>query len=247
MTRLVNAGVDARLDEDTDEKVHAKLLVADDDVALVGSTNWSASAIDANRECNLLLTGGATPEYLAAWHDDLWDRPGVRTPPDVEQPDDAVTIALTDDALLPALLASIGAAEERIDFTLYATFLQPTNLDAPAMQVFGALGDAASRGVDVRGVADWSDWNSGNNDSNDEAVDWLEARGVRMRWDEPGVNMHAKAWLMDDVVQIQTANVSSSGFLYNREAGATTTDAEVVEDLAGWFQGLWDESTEQPP
>ncbi len=242
--RLDAVGVEARLDTSEDDKLHVKLIIADDS-ALVGSTNWSTSAIDYNSECNLLLTGVGGPAYLDAWYDDLWTNPRARLAPDVAQTDETTT-ALVDDDLLESLVPLIDSATSRIDFTLYATYLQPQNLGSPAMQVFGALGEAAGRGVDVRGVADWSDWNSQNNESNIEAVDWLEARGVQMRWDRPSVNMHAKAFGIDDTVQIQSANVSTSGFEANHEGGARTTEPTVVADFDAWFEALWSSSTEQP-
>lgn len=246
IARLEATGIDARTDGSSETKLHVKMLIADGHTALVGSTNWSASSIDVNRECNFLLDGAAAA-YLGSWYEDLWADPDVRLTPDARQRDDATTVALVDDDLLPALVDRIEAATERVDFTLYATYLQPTNLDSPAMQVFGALGDAATRGVPVRGVADWSNWNEGNNESNTEAVTWLRERGVQMRWDRESINMHAKAFVIDDVVQVQSANVSTSGFELNREAGGWSADPDVVEDFDAWYAGLWDESSEDPP
>jgi len=245
VARFVDAGIDARFDGSSD-KLHVKMLIADGTTALVGSTNWSSSAIEINRECNLRVRGNAAA-YLAAWYDDVWDDPNDRHPPASSQDPDASTLALADDALLPALLSHIEGATRRVDFTLYATYLQPSNLDSPAMQVFGALADAAARDVPVRGVVDWSGWNQTNNESNTQAVLWLRARGVEIRWDRASINMHAKAFAMDDVVQIQSANVSTSGFELNREAGAWTVQESVVEDFDDWYAGLWDESTPDPP
>ncbi|MCP4869764.1 MAG: hypothetical protein GY898_13715 [Proteobacteria bacterium] len=247
IARLEDLGIEARTDGSESTKLHVKMLIADDGAAaLVGSTNWSASSIDINRECNLRLEGDAA-RYLAGWYDSLWDDPHGRDAPAIAQLADATTVALVDDDLLPALVDRIDAATERVDFTLYATYLQPTNLDAPAMQVFGALGDAAGRGVPVRGVADWSNWNDTNNASNTEAVQWLRDRGVEIRWDRTSINMHAKTFAIDDVVQIQSANVSTSGFETNREGGAWTADPDVLTDFDAWYAGLWGESTEEPP
>lgn len=244
LDRLLALGVDARFDG-SDDKLHAKMVIGDDR-ALAGSTNWSTASIDYNRECNFDLQPGPPADYLKAWYDDIWDNPYARSTPEGGASDD-LTTALVDDDLLPILLDQIDVATDRVDFTLYATYLQPDNLSSPAMQVFGALADAASRGVPVRGVADFADWNPGNTESNEEAVNWLRARGVEMRWDRPGINLHAKTFAMDDVLQVQSANVSTSGFEINREVGGRTTEETALADFDAWFDELWDESTEAQP
>jgi phosphatidylserine/phosphatidylglycerophosphate/cardiolipin synthase-like enzyme len=242
--RLVARGVHARLDDRADVRVHAKTLVADGRDALVGSTNWSSASIDFNHECNLRLQGGAGAAYVGDWLRGVIDGATGRAAPSAAQ--EGPARALVDDDLLPSLLGRLEAATERVDFVLYATFLQPTNPSAPAMQVFQAIADASARGVTVRGVADWSDWNGGNNERNADAVAWLRERGVPMRWEDPAINTHAKTFLIDGELQVQSANVSTSGFTTNREVGAVTAEPGPVEAYRAWFDALWGSSTEEP-
>ena len=244
--RLVALGVDARLDGLPDTKMHAKSFVADGTTALVGSTNWSDSSIAYNHECNLLLTGGPPAAFVDLWFEGVWEDAGQRGIPEVDQSGSPRLKALADGALLPSLLDAIEGAQREVSFTMYATALQPTNPGAPAMQVFAALMDAAGRGVPVRGVAEWSDWQEDNNRRNEEAVDWLEAGGVDMRWERADVITHAKTFLVDDWIQVQSANLSSSGFSYNHEVGAATDLAEPVADYRVWFDALWSTSTDAP-
>lgn len=244
VTRLTERGVGAQLDTRAGTRVHSKVLVADGRDALVGSTNWSSAAIDFNHECNLRLQGGAGAGYVGDWLRGVLDGSTDRSSPGSSQ--DGPAIALVDDDLLPSLLGRLDAATERIDFTLYATFLQPNNLSAPAMQVFGAIANAHERGVTVRGVADWSDWNEPNNERNAEAVAWLRERGVPMRWEDPRINTHSKVFLIDDELQVQSANVSTSGFEQNREVGAVTPEQGPIDAFVAWFEPLWSESTEEP-
>ncbi len=239
-------GIDARIDFDQDTRLHGKMLIADRDLVLLGSTNWSNSSIRHNRECNLLAYRSQSATYLRSWFEGLLSDPGDREPPDLGQDSPEEFSALVDDQILEHLLQRLDAAQFQIDFTLYATYLQPTNLQAPAMKLFSALTEAAERGVAVRGVADWSDWNHDNNDSNRAAVQWLRARGVEMRWDEPDVTTHAKVFRIDDAVQVQSANVSSGGFRWNREVAGWTGDSSVVDDVAAWFEPLWDASMAEP-
>lgn len=235
--RLKARGVDVQIDSLPGTKVHAKVLVADGDDALLGSTNWSTSSINYNHECNLRLREGPGPAVVATWLGQIWDEPWTRPAPGIDQAG-PVTV-LVDDGLLPSLLMHLDAAREVIDFTMYATFLQPNNLDSPAMQVFGALVDAQARGVTVRGVAEWSDWNEGNNERNAEAIDWLGERGVEVRWESAQTITHAKVFRIDDGLQVQSANVSTSGFEGNHEVAAFTLEEEPREAFDAWFETLW--------
>ena len=240
-------GIEASLDSSSSRAVHVKMIVADGDTAIVGSTNWSSAALDDNGECNLILRTGQAPAYFDAWFAQLWQDSGVREAPTLDQADGLPGLGLVNDDLLPHLLARIEEAVDSIDFTLYATYLQPNNPSAPAMQVFSALGDAAARGVAVRGVADFTEWNPGNNDSNQDAVTWLRDRDITMRWDDPNTNMHAKTFRIDDGLQVQSANVSSGGLSQNHEGAVWTEDPQVLSDWSDWWNGLWESSTHIRP
>jgi len=243
---MITRGVDAILDDDTDVRLHAKIIIVDSERVMLGSTNWSNSSIRNNRECNVLAERTDAATYLTDWYQGLLADPGDREPPAVGQASADFT-ALVDDELLSNLLDQIQAAQSSIDFTLYATFLQPNNSDAPAMQLFEALTSAAARGVTVRGIADYSDWNHSNNESNEDAVQWLRARGVEMQWEDAQITTHAKLFRIDNGLQIQSANISSGGFRWNREVGAWTNHDGVLTAAEQWFEGLWSMSTLATP
>ena len=243
---MTTRGIDALLDDDQQVKLHAKMILADSEQVMLGSTNWSNPSIRNNRECNVLAQRPEAATYLERWYHGLRDAPAEREPPQLPQNSPDFT-ALVDDQLLSNLLTRIEQAQGSVDFTLYATWLQPSNPSAPAMQVFEALTSAAARGVVVRGVADYSNWNYDNNESNQDAVQWLRARGVEVRWEDAETTTHAKVFRIDAGLQIQSANISSSGFRWNREVGAWTNHASVVVDINRWFEALWSDSTIERP
>jgi phosphatidylserine/phosphatidylglycerophosphate/cardiolipin synthase-like enzyme len=70
--RLRRAGVRVVLDED-DRTTHAKVLVVDDHQVVVGSHNWTRSALTANREWSLLIDD---PEIAARIQSELATLPG---------------------------------------------------------------------------------------------------------------------------------------------------------------------------
>ncbi len=44
--------------------LHAKVIVVDDRIALVGSANFTSRAMDANLECGILISGGPQPRAI---------------------------------------------------------------------------------------------------------------------------------------------------------------------------------------
>ena len=67
--------LEARLVEETDqfEKIHAKGVVIDREVAVVGSANWNENAFQNNREILLAVHSTAIAAYYAAVFDADWD------------------------------------------------------------------------------------------------------------------------------------------------------------------------------
>ncbi|QLK25594.1 phospholipase D-like domain-containing protein [Natrinema zhouii] len=74
--------LEVRLVEDTDrfEKIHAKGVVIDREVAIIGSANWNANSLENNREVLVALHGEQVANYYADvfesdWSDDTWPFP----------------------------------------------------------------------------------------------------------------------------------------------------------------------------
>ena len=68
---LKDAGVDVRWDEDK-RTTHSKSLTVDGRWCVVGSTNWSASALTRNREQSVLLDSPELAKDLGKQFDGLW-------------------------------------------------------------------------------------------------------------------------------------------------------------------------------
>jgi len=74
--------LEVQLVEDTDrfEKIHAKGIVIDREVAVVGSANWNENSLENNREVLVALHGAEIATYYADvfeadWSDDAWRFP----------------------------------------------------------------------------------------------------------------------------------------------------------------------------
>jgi len=79
--RLSALGVDARRDDPL-ENLHAKMLLIDDEVIVVGSTNWSYQAVELNNECSLLLRSKELGAHYRKWVDSVVSRSTPVTEPE---------------------------------------------------------------------------------------------------------------------------------------------------------------------
>ena len=59
---------------DSGQIMHAKAAIIDGRRLLIGSHNWTASALCANRELSVLIDDTATADEAQAWFDNEWQR-----------------------------------------------------------------------------------------------------------------------------------------------------------------------------
>ncbi len=64
-------GVEVRLDW-SNETTHDKLIIIDGEIVIVGSTNWSTSALDYNHEANILIENEKVAEEYEEYFEHLW-------------------------------------------------------------------------------------------------------------------------------------------------------------------------------
>ena len=160
-----------------------------------------------------------------------WAKPAHSTSsqPTGPLPDVGPTRAVNDRDYLPAALAAIGAATERVrvaEFLLYR--------DWPVSQLIDALEDAASRGVRVQVLADET------GEQTQTVLDGLGAWGVEGRLDSRDVTLHAKLIVADDVVLLGSHNFTDAALDDNHEASILVADAQVAGWYGSWFDALWE-------
>jgi len=69
---LDSQGIDVRFDQ-LSVTTHAKLVIIDDKVAFVGSTNWSQSALEKNNEVNVEIKEEEVVKELESYFQHLWE------------------------------------------------------------------------------------------------------------------------------------------------------------------------------
>jgi phosphatidylserine/phosphatidylglycerophosphate/cardiolipin synthase-like enzyme len=68
---LESNGIDVRFDPSS-VTTHAKVVIVDEQIAFVGSTNWSRSAVEENNEVNLKITDKDVLEEIENYFEELW-------------------------------------------------------------------------------------------------------------------------------------------------------------------------------
>jgi len=68
---LKSKGIDVKLDS-LEATTHDKLVVIDDSIVIVGSHNWSFSAMQENNEASVLIENKELADYYADYFEYLW-------------------------------------------------------------------------------------------------------------------------------------------------------------------------------
>ncbi|GEM_PF-1036687 len=224
-------------------KLHAKMIIADQERLMLGSTNWSAMSIFNNNEANLYVDNPGLANFYVRWIEQLYLEP--EADPEIE-PVITEHFKTAVDRKLPELIKeSIKDAEERvwIGLYIYRTYFNNGEEDEPLANKIGReIVAARERGVDVRIILDTSDYQDFINDLNDETQTWFAEREVEVRRAPEDVISHWKLQIFDDRALVSSMNWGQSGFNSHAEAGLLTSQPETVDALADYFLNMWEEA-----
>ncbi len=218
---------------------HNKLIIADD-VALVGSHNFSSSALGYNNEASMYVVDTQAVDYFERYFQALWLDSDAD--PQLDKDSAASVVPIKNREIDDALAACIADAQSSIRLVLYALCYRESD-DSQVNSLTEDLADAHQRGIDVQVVLDQSDWIY-QNDINDEAMEYLLGAGVPLRNSPRDVTTHAKMLMCDSRVIVGDANWSYSSFeLYNGTSVQVERE-DVAAQYEEWFQEIWQESEE---
>ena len=251
LDRLLAEGIEAAFD-DPSVTAHAKLVVVDRRIVLLGSTHWNRYALTDHRQADIWIEDGGIGEAFAEYVDRLWNgtlpEAGMVLP---ERPDGATIVALpdTDGTCLygTTLLDLLRGAQRSIHAVLYRVSVYPQYQDSLSNDLVDAVCDAAARGLDVRVVIDDCRFYEESAAANLASALVMVERGVSVRFDEPGETTHAKLVLIDG----ETTVIGSTNWnYYSLERNVETNVAilrvpEVAAPYEAYFEVLWSDG--RPP
>ncbi|MGM0380978.1 MAG: phospholipase D-like domain-containing protein [bacterium] len=227
-------------------KLHAKMIVADRQRALVGSTNWSAMSIRNNHETNLYVDQPKIADFYARWIEKLYDNPGddPQLKPVKHKGLQTVT-GRKHKQVIPRLLEN---AQEKIWLGIYVfkTYFGSQYEGSHSDRMVQKLADAKQRGVEVRVMLDSSDYNEMINKTNAETAAHLLEAGIPVRATPEHLNAHWKLLIADEQTLVGSMNWGYSGFDLHAEASLLTETPAAVGELEKYFLSRWQDAKEYP-
>jgi cardiolipin synthase len=209
--RLQEAGIAVRWGNPLFRFTHIKMMVVDDEVAVIMNQNLTASAFTTNRDFGVITEDPDAVRAAAAIFEADWTR-GPEPDPD--------PLVVSPTNAREELLGLIQGAEQSLD--LYAEVLRDPEL-------LKALADAEARGVAVRVVVS----PSADFGAEREA---LAAAGVEVRL-LSDLYVHAKVIIADGQrAYLGSQNLSATSLDLNRELGIIVEDAVSLSRLSRTFE-----------
>ncbi len=71
---LKNSGIEVKLDESSSKTTHAKVIIIDGKIVVIGSHNWTESALKYNHEVSILVKSDVISKTLEDYFDYLWTK-----------------------------------------------------------------------------------------------------------------------------------------------------------------------------
>jgi len=247
---LAENGVEARFD-DPSVTTHAKLLVIDERVTILGSTNWNRYALSSHVQANVRIESEGVAAAYSEYFERLWTgrlpAGSVRLDDPTTAGEGASVIALpdTDETVLygRVLLDLLERATTSIHVVMYRMSTYPGYADSLSNRIADALIDAVRRGLDVRVLLDDCDYYEESAEANLASAIVLYQGGVNVRLDSPNTTTHAKLVIVDgESVMVGSTNWNYYALERNVEASvALLRVPEVAAMYEAFFAAVWSE------
>ena len=229
---LRSLGIAARFDDPL-VTTHAKLVVLDRRIVILGSTNWNEHPFYDQEQADVSIDDPVVGEVFASYFDRLWAGtlfPGaVKLATDSISADDPLIVPLpetVDTENYPAvLLKLIAGARESIHVVMYRISHYPQYRESTTNDILDALIAASSRGLDVRVYMDDCAFYESDAEANLQAARYLSDHGVDVRMDDPKTTTHAKLVVIDQ----RTVTLGSTNWNYYSLAKNNETDIAFID------------------
>ena len=229
---------------------HAKLVVIDRTVVVLGSSNWNEYAFREHEQANVMIENPEVGGVFAEYFDRLWE---ARLPVDGVEIDFAaalsgepVIVPLPDGpgtALYVALLLELlPRARRSVHVAMYRVSVYPNYPGSLANELVDALISAARRGLDVRILIDDCRYYADSADANLASAITLYQHGIEVRFDGPEETTHAKLVVIDgESVILGSTNWNYYSLEQNVESNVGLLRIpQVGEAFEAYFEILWE-------
>lgn len=247
---LTGHGIECRFD-DPGVTTHAKMVVIDRTVVVLGSSNWNEYAFREHEQANVIIENPQVGGVFAEYFDRLWEArlpvDGVEIDLDAALSDGPAIVPLPDGpgTVLYAslLLELLPRARRSIHVVMYRVSVYPSYPGSLANELVDALISAAGRGLDVRILIDDCRYYADSADANLVSAIYLYQHGIEVRFDAPEKTTHAKLIVIDgESVVLGSTNWNYYSLEQNVEANVGLLRIpEVAEAFEAYFEILWED------
>lgn len=250
LTYFLEHGIQARFD-DPAVTLHAKLIVVDETMVILGSSNWNRYALTEHRQADVLIQDGTIGAFYTDYFNVLWSGAVSEQRVELGLPgafgDEPLVLPLGDvpdsASYARVLLMLLSEATRSIHLSMYRMSYYSGYGDSLANDLLNALTDAAHRGLDVKVLLDDCAYYADSAAANLTAALVLRQRGVEVRFDDPGTTTHTKLVVIDGrTVMLGSTNWNYYSLEKNCEIDTAFVNLpEVAAPFDAFFQTLWAE------
>lgn len=243
-------GIEARFD-DPAVTIHAKLVIVDRRVVILGSSNWNHYAFTDQEQANVKVQDEQVGEVFATYFDRLWrgNLPpgGIRLDLGLLTGEGPLLIPIPETVgtanYASLLLELLHRVKRSIHVVMYRISYYPQYSGSLSNEILGALVDAAARGLDVKVLIDDCAFYPGSAEENLEAALYLHLHGVKIRLDDPSETTHCKLVIIDaETVLVGSTNWNYYALEKNNEVDLALIGLPLVAaPYEQFFHVLWEE------
>jgi len=245
---LKENGIQAGFD-DPAVTTHAKLVVIDRQVVILGSSNWNRYAFTEQEQANIELEDEQVGEVFSSYYDRLWADTlplgGIKLDVTAISPGQPLLIPIPEMAgtknYAEILCELLRQARRQVHVVMYRASYYPAYQESLSNGILQELIDAIGRGLDVKVLLDDCSYYPESARANLEAGLYLHLNGVEVRFDDPTQTTHTKLVLIDEKsVLLGSTNWNYYSLEKNNEVDLALIDLpSVAACYEPYFQLLW--------
>lgn len=224
---------------DSPEKTsHNKIIISDEKIVLIGSTNWTAMSLGYANEANVVIEDKEIASYFQEYFDYLWKNSSKDISPFKSFRGEIIPII--DREYFDLVQATMKKAKRRIWVMVYGFKLSGSG-DTRADILANEMIKAKKRGVEVKVILEKSDFNEWLNRMNSETIEYFKENGIKARLDSKDVITHAKVVIIDDAVFLGSTNWSYGGLELWHNSDILIRNKKIVDFFVDYFEEKFNE------
>jgi len=216
---------------------HNKIIIIDQKIILIGSTNWTEKSIGHANEANVLIKDKEVTEYFQEYFDRLWKDSSKDISPFKIFTGDI--IPLIDRQYFDVVKELMSKSTQRIFVMVYGFKLSETR-DKKGDVLANEMIKAKRRKVETKVLLEKSNFSKQLNKMNSETIQYFKENGVNAKFDSKNIITHSKVVILDDAVILGATNWSYSGLEKWHNTDILIRKREIVDFFVNYFEERFD-------